>query len=300
MRQISSIFPIILSLCLIQLLSALIVGPRLKNPLWRKGLTTIRMAAVVTEEQLKLTKNLQEYVQKIRSIADDRLKYQQLLYYASTADPMPAEYKTPENKVIGCLSTVHVHSYMNDEGKVFYYGDSDSILTKGLVTILAKGLSGNTVEDIMKVNPEFIGYAGFSLTSGRNNGFLNMLVHMKKQASALANKKEKGHESEVKTPSPNKTGLVQERIEKKLQLLKPSVLEIENESYKHANHAGMEGKPSNGESHFKLKVVAECFEGVTLVNRHKLIYTLLADELRNSIHALSIDAKTPKEIAASL
>ena len=51
------------------------------------------------------------------------------------------------------------------------------------------------------------------------------------------------------------------------------------------------------ESHFNVRVIATCFEGMSLVLRHKMIYTLLATEMASGIHALSIYAKTPTEEA---
>jgi stress-induced morphogen len=79
-------------------------------------------------------------------------------------------------------------------------------------------------------------------------------------------------------------------------MLKPTELVIEDESYKHAGHAGM-GSSSAVESHFNIRIIASCFDGLSLVQRHKMVYTLLAQEMNNGIHALSIYAKTPTEEA---
>ena len=75
--------------------------------------------------------------------------------------------------------------------------------------------------------------------------------------------------------------------------LEASVLELEDVSYKHAGHAGVE-KGAN-ETHFNVKIVSPKFEGQSLVKRHRMVYDLLSDELKSGLHALSIVAKTPKE-----
>ena len=82
-------------------------------------------------------------------------------------------------------------------------------------------------------------------------------------------------------------------------MLQPVALVLENESHKHAGHVGMNGRTSN-ESHFDVHIVAHCFEGLSLVQRHKMIYSLLAEYMQSErpgdhIHALSISAKTPSE-----
>lgn len=258
------------------------------------------------ENTFFLPPKLQDMVLSLRSVSDDRLRYQQLLYLATKCAAMPNELKIPENKVPGCLSTVHVHATISPDRKVSFLGDSDAQLTKGLVAILVDGLSGSTPEEIEKVKPEFIQYAGIgtSLTPGRNNGFLNMLQLMKIKAKQLApatNSKtnveplirETG-KSESQEMKSSKISM-HESITTKLSMLKPAELQVEDESYKHAGHAGVSGLSSGGETHFNVRIIAACFQGLSLVQRHKMIYTLLAQEMNNGVHALSIYAKTPLE-----
>ncbi|KMT13691.1 hypothetical protein BVRB_4g080730 [Beta vulgaris subsp. vulgaris] len=87
------------------------------------------------------------------------------------------------------------------------------------------------------------------------------------------------------------------RIRAKLQsTLEPIVVEVEDVSHQHAGHAAMKDY-NGGETHFNLKIVSPKFEGQTLVKRHRMVYDLLADELQSGLHALSINAKTPQEVA---
>ncbi|KAI9280383.1 bola-like protein-domain-containing protein [Sporodiniella umbellata] len=92
-------------------------------------------------------------------------------------------------------------------------------------------------------------------------------------------------------------GPVQVSIETKVsQSLNPSILELLNESHLHAHHAAMKGN-TNKETHFKMVVVSDNFQGKSLMQRHRMVYGLLTDELQNQgLHALSISAKTPEEI----
>ena len=80
--------------------------------------------------------------------------------------------------------------------------------------------------------------------------------------------------------------MLSEVIENKLsQGLSIEHLEIVNES---ANH----NVPPGSESHFKVVVVSNAFEGKSLIARHQLIYQLLADEMREKIHALALHTYT--------
>jgi BolA protein len=87
--------------------------------------------------------------------------------------------------------------------------------------------------------------------------------------------------------------IVQQRIEAKLRAaLDPSHLEVINESHMHS-------VPKGSETHFKVVVVSERFEGMSPVKRHQLVYGALAEELSGGVHALAITSRTPAEWAAS-
>ena len=81
---------------------------------------------------------------------------------------------------------------------------------------------------------------------------------------------------------------VQAAIEQKLHTLDPAHLEVVNESHMH-------NVPEGSESHFKVTVVSDQFDGKMLVARHRMVNQLLADELAGSVHALALHTKTPDE-----
>lgn len=82
---------------------------------------------------------------------------------------------------------------------------------------------------------------------------------------------------------------LQETIETKLNAaLSPTHLEVMNESYRHS-------VPKGSETHFKLVVVSDAFEGLRLVQRHQKVNGLLADELKAGLHALSMETLTSGE-----
>ncbi len=71
------------------------------------------------------------------------------------------------------------------EGKIYWKGYSDALITKGLLSFLITGLNALTPEEIINVNDDFIEQTGLkkSLTPSRSNGFLNILLKMKSQAN---------------------------------------------------------------------------------------------------------------------
>ena len=86
---------------------------------------------------------------------------------------------------------------------------------------------------------------------------------------------------------------IEEQITKKLrQAFAPVALEVVNDSHRHAGHAG---SPQTGESHFIIKVVSGSFAGKSRVERHRMVNEVLAEELKDRIHALAISALAPEE-----
>ncbi|MDE2029429.1 MAG: BolA family transcriptional regulator [Alphaproteobacteria bacterium] len=73
----------------------------------------------------------------------------------------------------------------------------------------------------------------------------------------------------------------------------PAGLEIEDESARHAGHAG--ARPG-GETHYRVKIVSTAFEGQNRVARHRAVYAALAGEMQEGgIHALALETLTPEE-----
>lgn len=92
------------------------------------------------------------------------------------------------------------------------------------------------------------------------------------------------------TPSPN-LGPVGQTITRKLaQHFAPAALEVLDESYQHAGHAG--ARP-DGESHFRVVIVSEAFRGKSRVEQHRMVNAALAEELRDRVHALAIQSSAP-------
>jgi BolA protein len=88
-------------------------------------------------------------------------------------------------------------------------------------------------------------------------------------------------------------GKVATAIDSKLRVaFQPVRLAIEDESSKHHGHAGWR---EGGETHFRVEIVSQAFEGKTRVARQRLVYAALKDELDAGLHALAMETLTPAE-----
>ncbi len=86
---------------------------------------------------------------------------------------------------------------------------------------------------------------------------------------------------------------MRERMETKLkEAFVPEELTVTDESHLHAGHAGAH---PDGESHFRIHIVSEAFAGKSRVQRHRMVNELLAEELKERVHALALRAAAPGE-----
>jgi BolA protein len=85
---------------------------------------------------------------------------------------------------------------------------------------------------------------------------------------------------------------VERTIEAKIRAaLQPVAFELRNDSEQHRGHPGH----TSAHSHLFVRVVSDKFVGLSAVKRHKLVYAVLAEELKHEVHALQIDALAPDE-----
>ncbi len=81
-------------------------------------------------------------------------------------------------------------------------------------------------------------------------------------------------------------------IEQRLrEALAPQSLQVEDESHLHRGHPGA----ASGGGHFRVRIVSENFRNRSRVDRHRIVYTTLAQEMGSGIHALALEALSPEE-----
>jgi len=88
---------------------------------------------------------------------------------------------------------------------------------------------------------------------------------------------------------------VAEEIVRRLQSLSPTRLDLEDESARHAGHAGA---APGGNTHWRLRIESPAFAGKPTLARHRMVYQALGDLMQHPIHALAISARSPGEVDA--
>ena len=135
---------------------------------------------------------LQEQVVSEFSLFDDWMdKYNYLIEIGRSIPIIDESYKTDQYVITGCQSKVWLHAETRD-GKIFFSADSDAIITKGIVNLLIRMLSGHTPDEILNADMDFIDKVGLRehLSPTRSNGLTSMVKQMKLYALAFKTKSE--------------------------------------------------------------------------------------------------------------
>ncbi|KAG6903072.1 hypothetical protein C0995_006259 [Termitomyces sp. Mi166 len=95
------------------------------------------------------------------------------------------------------------------------------------------------------------------------------------------------------SPGPIETSIRDKLVES----LQPTSLFITNDSWQHRHHAPMRAQGGgNGETHFSVQIVSDAFQGKTTMQRHRMVYFALSEELAQGLHSLSLKTKTTDEM----
>ena len=129
-----------------------------------------------------------EIVEEFEMFDDWMQKYEYLIDLGKELAPIEEQYKIEDNLIKGCQSRVWLHAEKQD-GQIIYTADSDAIMTKGIIAILIRVLSGQKAADIIHADLSFIDTIGLKeqLSATRANGLVSMIKKMKLYALAYQN-----------------------------------------------------------------------------------------------------------------
>ncbi len=127
-----------------------------------------------------------EIIDDFEVFSDWMDKYEFIIQLGKELPLIDEQYKIDMNLIKGCQSRVWLHAE-NKDGKIFFTADSDAIITKGLISLVIKVLSGQSAKDIANAQLYFIDKIGLNshLSPTRSNGLLSMVKQIKSYAQAF-------------------------------------------------------------------------------------------------------------------
>ena len=136
-------------------------------------------------------KEIQDSIVEEFSMFDDWMdRYAMLIEMGKDCPIIDAQYRNDNYLINGCQSRVWLHAKMED-GKVYFSADSDAVITKGIINLLIKVLSGQTPKDIIGADMSFLDEIGLKehLSPTRSNGLLSMVKQMMLYAEVFSKSK---------------------------------------------------------------------------------------------------------------
>lgn len=141
-------------------------------------------------------------------------RYEYLIELGKELPPLKPEQRIAEFKIPGCQSNVWIVPEMDEQsGKIHFFGDSDAMITKGLVAVLFSVFDGEPPEDIAHADVNFLDKIGMRehLSSTRKNGLMQMIKRMQMFAKSAAGIPTSGDEDE-ETAAPVSEEMVEDAI----------------------------------------------------------------------------------------
>lgn len=131
----------------------------------------------------------EELIQEFEMFDDWMDKYNYIIELGKDLPMIDPQFKTEEFLISGCQSQVWLHPEYKD-GKLFFSADSDAIITKGIVNLLIRVLSGHTPKEILDNDLSYLDTIGLKnhLSPTRSNGLASMIKQIKLYALACAAK----------------------------------------------------------------------------------------------------------------
>jgi cysteine desulfuration protein SufE len=126
-------------------------------------------------------------IEEFSMLTDWVERYEYLIQLGKDLPPIEPQYKTDDHLIKGCQSKVWLHAELKEDGKIYFTADSDAIISKGLVSLVIRILSGHTPDEIANAELYCIDRIGLKehLSPTRSNGLVSMIKQMKLYAIAF-------------------------------------------------------------------------------------------------------------------
>jgi cysteine desulfuration protein SufE len=135
---------------------------------------------------MSIEQTQQEIIEEFSVYEDWMDKYSYLIELGNGLDELDAKEKNEQNLIKGCQSRVWLVAEKKEDGKIYFRGESDAVIVKGLVALLLRVVSGRTPDEIIENELHFIDDLGLKqhLSPTRSNGLLSMVKQIRLYAVA--------------------------------------------------------------------------------------------------------------------
>ncbi len=142
---------------------------------------------------MTINKIQDEIVAEFQQFDDWLDRYELLIDYGNSLPAIDEKLKTPQNIIEGCQSRVWISAKLNEENCIVLQGDSDTVLVKGIVSLLVRIYSNQTPKDVLENELYFVEKIGLQehLSPTRSNGLLAMIKQIKLYAMVFKMQLEK-------------------------------------------------------------------------------------------------------------